>query len=107
MAHRHQPIGQFTRFGGAPPKRYRANFTDSETLHRAAAEGMGIALGRLTLTRPMVDAGLLVTLFEERLQADFAHFLVYPPRSDNHAGLAAFREWLVREAQDYRALAAA
>lgn len=97
----------FTRFGGTPPKRYRANFTDSETLHRAAAEGMGVALGRLTLTRPMVDAKLLVTLFDERLQADYSHYLVYPPRSENHAGLAAFREWLVREAQDYRALAAA
>ena len=95
----------FTRFGGTPPKRHIANFTDSETLHRAAAEGMGIALGRLTLTRPMVDAGLLVTLFEERLPADYSHYLVYPPRSENHAGLAAFRAWLEQEATDYRALA--
>lgn len=91
----------FARFGGKPPKRYRATFTDSETLHRAAAEGMGVALGRLTLTQPMVAAGLLVTLFEECLPADYSHYLVYPPRSENHAGLAAFREWLMHEAQEY------
>lgn len=93
----------FARFGGTPPKRYRANFTDSETLHRAAAEGMGIALGRITLAQPMVDAGLLVMLFEQRLPADYSHYLVYPPRSANHAGLAAFRAWLVEEAREYTA----
>ena len=91
----------FARFGGTPPKRYRANFTDSETLHRAAAEGMGIALGRVTLAQPMLDAGLLLTLFEQRLRADYSHYLVYPPRSANHAGLTAFREWLLQEAREY------
>lgn len=40
-------------------------------------------------------------LFEQRLDAEFAHYLVYPPRSQNHAGLAAFREWLLPEAQAY------
>ena len=50
----------FAQFGGAPPKRFVANFDDSETLHRAAVEGLGIALGRLTLMRPMVEAGRLV-----------------------------------------------
>jgi LysR family glycine cleavage system transcriptional activator len=26
---------------------------------------------------------------------------VYPPRSRNHAGLAAFRDWLLQEAHAY------
>ena len=93
--------GWFERFGGTLPTRFVAEFDDSETLHRAAAEGLGIALGRYTLMRPLVDAGLLVPLFEQRLNAEFAHYLVYPPRSRNHAGLGAFREWLVPEAQAY------
>ncbi len=94
----------FARFGGTPPKRYTATFTDSETLHRAAIEGLGVALGRVTLTRPMVKAGLLVRLFAgECLPAEFAHYLVYPPRSQSHAGLAAFRTWLQQEAQLYLA----
>ena len=49
----------FERFGGTPPRRFVANFDDTETLHRAAVEGLGIALGRLTLIRPLVSAGLL------------------------------------------------
>jgi LysR family glycine cleavage system transcriptional activator len=91
----------FERFGGSMPTRFVAAFDDSETLHRAAAEGLGIALGRLTLMRPLVDGGLLVPLFGQRLKAEYAHYLVYPPRSQHHAGLAAFRDWLLQEAQAY------
>lgn len=91
----------FDAFGGRAPKRFVATFDDSETLHRAAVEGLGIALGRITLTRPLVDAGLLLPLFDARLKAEYAHYLVYPPRSQSHRGLAAFRDWLLAEARDY------
>src|SRR5688572_590108 len=91
----------FAHFGGALPKRFVANFDDSETLHRAAAEGLGIALGRMSLVRPLVEAGRLLPLFDERLKAEFAHYLVYPPRSEQHAGLQALRDWLLQEARDY------
>ena len=60
---------------------------------------MGIGLARMTLAQPMFDAGLLLPLFEQRLPADFSHYLVFPPRSANHAGLQAFREWLLQEAR--------
>jgi LysR family glycine cleavage system transcriptional activator len=91
----------FHLFGGRLPKRFVATFDDSETLHRAAVEGLGVALGRMTLTRPLVDAGLLVPLFDARLKAEYAHYLVYPPRSRSHRGLADFRDWLLAEARDY------
>lgn len=97
----------FERFGGTPPRRFVANFDDTETLNRAAVEGLGIALGRLTLIRPLVKAGLLVPLFTECLKTDRAHYLVYPQRSDDHAGLGAFREWLLAEARSYSAQDAA
>ena len=90
-------------YGGTPPRRFVANFDDAETLHRAAMEGLGIALGRLTLLRPLVDAGRLVLLFDERLKSEYAHHLVYPPRSEGHAGLATFRAWLLEEARRYAA----
>ncbi|MCM2335785.1 MAG: LysR substrate-binding domain-containing protein [Pseudomonas sp.] len=93
----------FERFGGTAPTRYVASFDDSETLHRAAVEGLGVALGRLSLTRPLVEAGLLESLFPQRLKAEFAHYLVYPPRSERHAGLAALRAWLLDEAAAYQA----
>jgi LysR family transcriptional regulator, glycine cleavage system transcriptional activator len=97
----------FERHGGAPPRRFVASFDDAETLQRAAAEGLGIALGRLTLVRPHLEAGRLVRLFAERLKSEYAHHLVYPPRSEGHAGLAAFRTWLLEEAHGYAALDAA
>ena len=88
----------FAQFGGTLPTRFVATFDDSDTLHRAASEGLGVALGRLTLARPLVDAGRLLLPFPQRLKAEFAHYLVYPPRSASHAGLQAFRTWLLGEA---------
>jgi LysR family glycine cleavage system transcriptional activator len=91
----------FARFGGVAPKRYVASFNDSEMLLRAAAEGIGIALGRMTLAQALVDAGRVVTLTECRLKSDFSHYLVYPPRSADHPGLKSFRAWLLDEAKLY------
>jgi len=88
----------FAQFGGTLPARFVATFDDSDTLHRAAGEGLGVALGRLTLARPMVEAGRLLLPFPQRLKAEFAHYLVYPARSAGHAGLQAFRAWLLAEA---------
>lgn len=93
----------FSRFGGQRPARFVARFDDAETLHRAATSGMGVALGRLTLAKPLVDAGLLVLLSEQRMKSIFAHYLVYPPRSADHAGFLAFRDWLRGQAAEYAA----
>src|SRR5262249_37505017 len=59
----------FAQFGGTAPRRYVASFNNSETLHRAAVEGMGVALGRLTMARPLIDTGKLVELSTRRLRA--------------------------------------
>jgi len=84
----------FARFGGKAPARYLAQFDNSEALHQAAVQGLGVALGRETLARPLLDAGRLVTLTPRRMEAGYAHFLVYPPRSAGHEGFLAFRRWL-------------
>ncbi len=93
----------FHTYGGEPPARYVAHFDDTETLHHAAVEGMGIALGRLTMARPLVEAGQLVMLTNKLLRADFAHYLVYPPRSEKHPALLKFRAWLLEQAQQFAA----
>lgn len=92
----------FEQFGGKEPARYVATFSDSDTLQRATAEGMGISLGRGTLIRPLVESGRLVVLFPERMKARYAHYLVYPERSRKHSGFQAFREWLHAEAAAFR-----
>ena len=75
-----------------------AQFDDTETLHQAAAQGVGVALARWTLAEPLVKAGRLVTLTKKRLQADFAHYLVYPERSLGHPGFRKVRAWLLEQA---------
>lgn len=93
----------FAEFGGALPKRYVASFTDVELLHKAAAQGLGAAMGRFLLARPLIDNGALVVLTRERLPAKYGHHLVYPARSAKHPPLQAFREWLHGEiARDAR-----
>jgi LysR family glycine cleavage system transcriptional activator len=89
----------FRAFGGRAPSRFVAAFDDSETLHRAAAEGLGVALGRMTLAQPYVDAGRLKFLFPQRLKSDYAHYLVYPARNAQHPALQAFRTWVLAEAR--------
>lgn len=93
----------FEKFGGTTPKRFAASFSDSETRQRAAVEGVGIALGRMAMVRPLIESGMLVALFPERLRARYAHYLVYPQRSREHAAFSAFREWLLDEAATFRA----
>src|SRR5262249_19846843 len=66
-------------------------------------EGIGIALGRMTMVRPLIESGMLIALFPERLRARYAHYLVYPQRSRAHAAFHFFREWLLDEASTFRA----
>ncbi len=93
----------FEKFGGTPPTRFVASFSDSETRQRAAVEGIGVALGRMTMVRPLLENGLLIAPFPERLRARFAHYLVYPQRAREHGAFRVFREWLLEEAANFRA----
>lgn len=93
----------FALHGGRPPRRYVASFNDAESRQRAALGGLGVALGRTTMVRPLIEAGQLVTLFPEMMKGKRAHYLVYPERSRKHAGFMAFREWLLDEAARFRA----
>lgn len=95
----------FARRGMQAPERYVATFDDSEALHRGAAAGVGVALGKLTRVRLLIESGQLVVLTPDRLKTDYAHYLVYPPRSREHAGLQAFKAWLHQQARDYVAAA--
>ena len=92
----------FARHGSREPERYVAHFDDLESLHRAAVEGMGVAMARLVRSRVLIESGQLVVLSEHRLPSNFNHYLVYPPRSAEHPGLLAFREWLHAEARASR-----
>lgn len=90
----------FAHHGLAPVKRYVATFNDSEAQNRAARDGVGVGLGRLTRARLMLASGQLVALVAEPVKASYAHYLVYPSRSAPHRGLQVFREWLHQQVRE-------
>ncbi|WP_449468128.1 LysR substrate-binding domain-containing protein [Stenotrophomonas humi] len=100
------PDGEWDRWfaliGEPAPRRYVAILDDSESHHRAAIDGVGVALGRITRARLLLESGQLVLLSKQRLKTPWSHWLVYPERSTTHAGFLAFREWLHAEAAEHR-----
>ncbi|MGQ4660742.1 LysR substrate-binding domain-containing protein [Lysobacter sp. F6437] len=95
----------FSAHGGQEPERYVAYLDDLESLHRAAVDGMGVALGRMVRSRVLIESGQLVVLSDARLPSDFNHYLAYPSRSKDHPGLLAFRDWIHAEVRAHRGAA--
>jgi LysR family transcriptional regulator, glycine cleavage system transcriptional activator len=91
----------FAHYGGEPPRRYVAHVDTVDALRQAALEGLGVALGRMVTSKSLIDAGRLVVLGDRYLPVPEAYYLVYPPRSEDHRGMATFRQWLLEEAQTY------
>ncbi|GLQ89517.1 LysR substrate-binding domain-containing protein [Dyella flagellata] len=94
-------IDWFAHYGGEPPHRYVAHVDTIDALRQAALEGLGVALGRMITTKSWIDAGRLVVLGDRYLPVPEAYHLVYPPRSEDHRGMATFRGWLLQEAEAY------
>ncbi len=63
----------------------------------AAAEGLGVALGRHPLATKDVDEGRLIAPFGLTLQMNHAFHLVYPTSHARLKKVMAFRQWLVDE----------
>jgi len=72
-------------------------FSDSSHMMQAAAEGQGIALARESLLGNDLASGALVRLFDIAVPAPLGFYLVYPPRLQGTAKLAAFRNWVFAE----------
>jgi len=93
----------FAHYGGKPPRRYVAHMDTVDALRHAALEGLGVAMGRMVTSKSLIDAGRLVVLGDRYLPVPDpeAYYLVYPPRSEDHRGMATFRKWLLAEAEAY------
>src|SRR5205823_5518699 len=72
-------------------------FLSSDHAIQAAVRGEGVVLGRSALVADDLAAGRLVRPFELSLPADFAYYVVYPPRALKRPNVKAFREWLMDE----------
>ena len=72
---------------------------NSAAVLQAAIDGQGVALARSVMARDDLAAGRLVRLFPPvRLESALAYYVVYRPECIAQPKVAAFRDWLLREA---------
>ncbi|MFN4031818.1 MAG: transcriptional regulator GcvA [Acidovorax temperans] len=72
---------------------------NSAAVLQAAIDGQGVALARSVMARDDLAAGRLVRLFPQvRLESALAYYVVYRPECIAQPKVAAFRDWLLREA---------
>ena len=77
-------------------------FSDAALAYEAALAGQGVVLALRSLIRNDVAAGRLVTPFATTLPTRFAYHLVIPEVLAERPAVAAFRAWLLEQAQAER-----
>ena len=97
--HGHRPWRLwFDAFGLPTPPQRGLTFDDSVMLLEAAAQGLGVALGRSGLMEPYFQSGRLVRPLEGDVASGLGFFVVWRADSRKLARIAALRDWLVAEA---------
>jgi len=74
------------------------SFRDPGLALQAAIDGLGVAIGYPVLAEDDVAAGRLVRPFATTVPNEFAYFAVCPEGRAGDEKIAAFREWLLKEA---------
>jgi LysR family transcriptional regulator, glycine cleavage system transcriptional activator len=69
----------------------------------AAASGAGIAVGRMPLVSPDLQAGRLVKADARIVDIDTGYWLVGPNGQETRPAIRSFRNWVLDEAKRYRA----
>jgi LysR family glycine cleavage system transcriptional activator len=73
-------------------------YNEPSLVLQAAIAGQGITLARGALARPAIEAGHLVRLFPRGARARFSYYIVFPPAAASIPRVAAFRDWLLKQA---------
>lgn len=74
-------------------------FSNSQLATAAAQEGLGVALGDLTLSSREISKGQLVVPFDIALDTHKSFYLVYRKGRPETRAMRAFREWMIEEMQ--------
>jgi LysR family glycine cleavage system transcriptional activator len=80
------------------PAHMRHVFDNFHLLYRAAASGLGVALGVDVIVQPYLDEGQLVRPFTESIRLARAYYVVARCGEWAQPPLATFREWLLAQA---------
>ena len=95
---------EWLRAAGAPSVELECTLCldDSHLALQAACEGQGVALGRLAYAVNDLAHGRLVLPFSCVIELDLHYHLVLPEARAQEPLIVQFRDWLLREAQDFR-----
>jgi len=74
-------------------------FDDANLLLAAALQGLGVSLIRTTVAQGNLARARLIRPLDVEVIADKAYYLVIPERHKDHAGVIAFRQWILEEAK--------
>ncbi len=97
--HGHRPWKLwFEAFGLTTPPQEGLTFDDSVMLLEAAAQGLGVALGRSGLMEGYFESGRLVRPLAGDVASELGFFVVWRADSRKLGRIAALRDWLVAEA---------
>lgn len=81
--------------GSLPPG---TRFPSTGMAVQAAIDGQGVALARSAHVEDDLKAGRLIKLFDVHCPSNVKYYVVCPLGNEQHPRVAAFREWLLREA---------
>jgi LysR family glycine cleavage system transcriptional activator len=73
-------------------------FSGSTLAYQAAKEGIGVAMGQYRLLEAEIASGSLVIPFDHRLERATGYFLLHSKHALYDANIAAFRDWIIKEA---------
>ena len=68
----------------------------------AALTHQGVAMGRLTWVKELLESGQLVAPFKQQIKSPLQYCLVYPKELANRPGIQSVIRWLHEEAQGSR-----
>jgi LysR family transcriptional regulator, glycine cleavage system transcriptional activator len=78
------------------------HFDDGHLVLQAASEGRGVALGRAVLAAADLASGALVAPFRNTIHLDVGYYVVVPEMRSEQPTIAAFRRWILQEAETFR-----
>lgn len=85
-----------------PPQRY-LNFSPRLLMQQAAIDGLGVGLSRTLLAADFLESRQLICPFGPVLELTSSYYLICPAATADRPEIAAFRNWLIAEAQESRA----
>jgi LysR family glycine cleavage system transcriptional activator len=106
LRHGHRPWSLWFESLGLEPPQTGHLFEDSAMLLEAAAQGMGVALGRSSLVEQDLQSGKLFRPLEHAVPSDRGFHVVWRADSRKIARIHALRDWLIAEVAGQEAAAA-